>query len=83
MGWNDYRVVRSMGLLNNLESHAKSYFLHSYYMKCNYNDDILALTEYGIEFASVVNHGNVFGVQFHPEKSHEYGSRLLLNFAEL
>jgi glutamine amidotransferase len=83
MGWNDYRVVRGRGLFKDLEQNAKSYFLHSYYIKCACDEDVLAYTEYGIEFASAVNHGNVFGVQFHPEKSHGYGSRLLINFAEM
>ena len=59
------------------------YFLHTYYFSCSSKDDILATTEYGLEFSSAVNHENIFGMQFHPEKSHSNGIQLFKNFANL
>ncbi|WP_221404077.1 glutamine amidotransferase-related protein [Kaistella jeonii] len=59
------------------------YFLHSYYFHCHHSEDFLAVSDYGIEFASAVHHQNKFGVQFHPEKSHHFGEILLHNFAKL
>ena len=59
------------------------YFLHSYYMVPEKLDHILATSNYGVEFASAIRRDNVFGTQFHPEKSHEWGCKLLKNFAEL
>ena len=83
MGWNDVKPTSSNPLLNGLEEEAIFYFLHSYYFKCN-NDDVgIAETEYGISFTSAVNYNNIYGIQFHPEKSHQYGEKLLCNFANL
>jgi glutamine amidotransferase len=83
MGWNDVVAIKETPLLHELETDARFYFLHSYYFKCNNQEDTIATTGYGTEFASAVQSGNVFGVQFHPEKSHHYGVQLLKNFAEL
>lgn len=83
MGWNNIRPVKGNGLLKGLGPDARFYFLHSYYMHCNNTEDVIAVTEYGDEFACAVNHGNIYGVQFHPEKSHQWGIQLLKNFAEL
>ena len=83
MGWNDVKSVVSNRLLAGLESDARFYFLHSYYVDCDRPADSLAVTEYGAAFSCVVGAANVFGVQFHPEKSHHHGTRLLQNFAEL
>jgi glutamine amidotransferase len=57
--------------------------LHSYYFECNQPQDAIAKANYGLEFVCAVNHENVYGVQFHPEKSHHYGVQLLKNFADL
>lgn len=83
MGWNNVQPVKKNKLFNNLEQEARFYFLHSYYMCCKKSEDIIAVTEYGREFACAVNSGNVYGVQFHPEKSHQWGIQLLKNFAEV
>lgn len=83
MGWNDVHPVTKSRLFEGLEINARFYFLHSYYFHCKRSEDILAVSYYGGEFSCAVNSGNIYGVQFHPEKSHHYGTQLLKNFAEL
>lgn len=83
MGWNDVKPVKDIPLFNGLEKDAIFYFLHTYYFECNNPNDIMAVTEYGGEFASAAHHENKYGIQFHPEKSHSYGETLLHNFAKL
>lgn len=83
MGWNNIKPLKLNGLLEGIDSDARFYFLHSYYFQSHRSEDILAVTDYGGEFACAVNCGNIFGVQFHPEKSHQWGMRLLENFAKV
>jgi glutamine amidotransferase len=83
MGWNDIILKKDNGLLRGLDQNARFYFLHSYYFQCHKSEDIIAATDYYGEFTSAVNSGNVYGVQFHPEKSHQWGIRLLENYANL
>lgn len=83
MGWNDVESIIPNPLFNRLERDAMFYFLHSYYFQCNNPSDILATSEYGGMFTSAVNHENIYGIQFHPEKSHSFGEKLLFNFAKL
>jgi len=83
MGWNDVKPVGPSALFAGLESDARFYFLHSYYFRCAHSENVLAEAEYGTTFACAVRANLIFGVQFHPEKSHHYGTRLLQNFAEL
>jgi glutamine amidotransferase len=83
MGWNDVVPKNGVQLFAGLEQDARFYFLHSYYFDCASNDNVLATSEYGSAFSCAVGSGNIHGVQFHPEKSHSYGMRLLKNFAEL
>lgn len=83
MGWNNINPIKSNNLLNGLDENSRFYFLHSYYFHCIDSADSIAVTNYGIEFSSVVNRNNIYGVQFHPEKSHTWGVQVLKNFAEL
>jgi glutamine amidotransferase len=83
MGWNNVLPKNDSKLFKGIGSDALFYFLHSYYFCCGNMENELASTEYGIRFASAVYAGNVHGVQFHPEKSHKSGIRLLQNFAEI
>jgi len=83
MGWNTATPRKENGLFRGLDSNARFYFLHSYYFRCRRPEDVVAETDYGGTFACAVNSRNVFGVQFHPEKSHHWGLRLLENFARL
>jgi glutamine amidotransferase len=83
MGWNDVTPVEASPLFEQLQSAARFYFLHSFYVHCAQPTDVAAVSSYGVEFSCAVHKGNIFGVQFHPEKSHHFGSRLLQNFAEL
>ena len=83
MGWNDVVPAGAGGLFRELEHDSRFYFLHSYYFECAQPADALAHTEYGPAFSCAVRKDNVYGVQFHPEKSHHFGARLLSNFAEV
>lgn len=82
MGWNVVTFPKSSNLINTVEIEERFYFVHSYYVKCENNDDVLMRAKYGHEFDAGFEVGNVMGVQFHPEKSHKFGMRLLRNFAE-
>lgn len=83
MGWNNIEPVNEHPLLLGFSNQSRFYFLHSYYMECQYPEDTLANTRYGIEFCCAVGRNNVLGVQFHPEKSHDNGLLLLKNFSVL
>lgn len=84
MGWNDVTPKKGGSrLFRGLEGDARFYFLHSFFFECTSIDDVAATAGYGLDFSCAVHAGNVHGVQFHPEKSHHYGTLLLKNFTEL
>lgn len=83
MGWNSIITNKDNHLLKNLNDGSRFYFLHSYYFECENDSEILSKTEYGITFSSAVNRDNIYGIQFHPEKSHSNGVQLLLNYSQL
>ncbi|MBY0496024.1 MAG: imidazole glycerol phosphate synthase subunit HisH [Cyanobacteria bacterium] len=83
MGWNDVAPRQPGGLFAGIETESRFYFLHSYHIVPANAADVIAYTDYNVRFASSIRHDNVFGTQFHPEKSHHWGVRLLRNFAEL
>ena len=80
MGWNIVKPTKENELINN---EADYYFVHSYYFECQNNQNILAETRYGINFTSIVSKENIYGVQFHPEKSASQGLNLLKEFIKV
>lgn len=83
MGWNTINPVKSNPILSGLDGGSKFYFLHSYYFSPDFSDNVISETDYGVTFASAVSKENIFGIQFHPEKSHQNGILVLKNFALL
>ena len=82
MGWDRVEIVqRDAALVQGLEQPARFYFVHSYYAVCEDERDVLMECDYGVHFAAAVHRGNVWGVQFHPEKSHRFGLQLLTSFS--
>jgi glutamine amidotransferase len=81
MGWSPIAVKRDTPLLSMSAEEQRFYFVHSYYARCNDPADVIATANYGEEFVCVYGRDNVFGTQFHPEKSHRFGMNLLRNFA--
>ena len=81
MGWNTIKPTKANPVFDGLEMPCEFYFLHSYHFVCATSDDELAVTDYGGRFTSAVHRKNVWGMQFHPEKSHQAGVILLHNFA--
>lgn len=83
LGWNSLNARVNSKILNGIDFETGFYFIHSYYFQCLNPSDILTTTEYGDIFTSSINCENIFGVQFHPEKSHKNGIQLLKNFYHL
>lgn len=83
MGWNKVIPKYNNPLFSSSFNEYRFYFAHSYYVKCDNDHDILAETTHGINFTCAFKHQNIWGVQFHPEKSHKFGMNLFKNFSEL
>lgn len=84
MGWNEIQIIQKQQNLFLPESQpSRFYFVHSYYVKCHSSADVCAVSKYGIEFVSAFHKDNIYGVQFHPEKSHRFGTELLRQFVSL
>lgn len=83
LGWNSVNIKKVSPIMQNIDANEGFYFIHSYYFECDDIEDVLCTTEYGDVFHSAVNNGNIYGMQFHPEKSHDNGIQLLKNFAQL
>lgn len=83
MGWNDLKVQKDSPILQDIAHEACFYFAHSYYVSCNDPGAVLATSEYGGPFVSAVAKDHLFGVQFHPEKSHANGLQIVRNFIGL
>jgi glutamine amidotransferase len=81
MGWNVVTPVNEPRLFQNLLTEPRFYFVHSYHMACDDPADVIAWVNYGGQVTAAVRHGNIHGVQFHPEKSHKFGMKLLENFS--
>ena len=82
MGWSYIDVKKENALIRKEDKH-RFYFVHSYYVKCNDANDVIASCNYGNEFTCMFNHGNIYGAQFHPEKSLKFGMELLSNFSKI
>lgn len=80
MGWQPLEVAKPSALLSGVETDSRFYFVHSFYVDCADESDVLARTTYGQPFVSAFSRGHVQGVQFHPEKSHRFGIQLFRNF---
>lgn len=83
MGWNTVEFKKDSLMSSGVSTNPRYYFVHSYFVDCANQDDILCTTQYGQEFVSGFQHQNIFGLQFHPEKSHKFGMELLANFCKI
>jgi len=83
IGWNSMEAKKNSELTKGLLAEAEYYFIHAYHMVCNDQSDILGETNYAYPFTSAIERENIFGVQFHPEKSHDAGEAMLKNFVSL
>ena len=83
MGWNQLAHNGSAEILQSVQPNGYAYFVHSYYCAPTNPNHSTAVTDYGVQFASVVNRDNVYGIQFHGEKSQQVGLQILKNFANI
>ena len=82
MGWDYVDIKKNVSLVKNPKEILRYYFVHSYYAVCDDASNVLMTCDYGIDFTAAVCKNNIYGVQFHPEKSHSFGKWLLKNFVE-
>lgn len=83
MGWNHVQVAKADPLVATLPERPRFYFVHSYYVRCDDDRDVLLWSEHGPRFAAAIQHGHIRGAQFHPEKSHQFGLALFRQFVAL
>jgi glutamine amidotransferase len=83
MGWNTISFTRDSKLTVNIDQQSKYYFVHSYYVKVRNKKDSITKSYHGLEFDSAISKNNIYGVQFHPEKSHRYGMEVFKNFSKI
>jgi glutamine amidotransferase len=83
MGWNLIEIAKEHKLFDEMFEEIRFYFVHSFYVQCNDPDDTLAKAYHGRYFSAAIAKENLIGVQFHPEKSHKFGMKLMKNFVEL
>jgi glutamine amidotransferase len=83
MGWNTVEFKKDSPMNTGVSINPRYYFVHSYFVDCANQADIFCTTQYGQEFVSGFQHENIFGLQFHPEKSHKFGMELLANFCKI
>jgi imidazole glycerol-phosphate synthase subunit HisH len=83
MGWNIVKKATLSLLTQDYQEESRFYFVHSYYVEVENQENSILKTTYGLEFDSAIQHKNVYGAQFHPEKSHKYGMKLLDNFSKI
>jgi glutamine amidotransferase len=83
IGWNQLEISKPTSLMQQIQQGSYVYFNHGYYCTPDDSSDILTTTRYGLQFTSSIQRGNIFGVQFHPEKSQKIGLKILKNFVEL
>jgi glutamine amidotransferase len=83
MGWNLVKPVTPCALTDGLPAESRFYFVHSYYVKVDKEANSILRTTHGVEFDSAIHDGNIYGTQFHPEKSHKFGMELLKNFSRI
>ena len=83
MGWSELNIPRPGRLFPDVEEQSRFYFVHSYHVQCEDSQDVAGTTWHGINVTAAVERGNIFGAQFHPEKSHRFGMRVLKTFAEV
>ena len=83
LGWNSIEIMQECLLFKDIDPEVGFYFVHSYYYECADESNVVCKTQYGKSFHSAINNENIYGVQFHPEKSHDNGIQLLRNFANL
>ena len=82
IGWNEVRIQRDTSLLDGVPDGSYFYFVHSFFVVSERDEDVVGVTDYGIDYASIAGNDRAFGVQFHPEKSQDAGLKTLKNFAE-
>lgn len=83
MGWNVVAPSNTCSLIRDLPEESRFYFVHSYYVKVDNSENSILKATHGVTFDAAIHHKNIYGAQFHPEKSHKFGMRILDNFARL